>query len=314
MNALKRAIRPGPTHRPRLQHVYESRLAHDLLYLTYSLPAGHASDGSTPLLPSSGRALTEYPDPISLLPIWDPTSPYSINRPRRPPRGRNKGVIPRRPADSHPDNLVRLEKLVIDSFVPEGIHERKELIGAIMLLSLITGEPDRTSLPRSVLDTIPVDRGIRLVHTGDAAVRYRVRRGQPCGAVVTLKGPMMYSLIDQLTTFVLPRAKDFAGFKLPEPDASRRTPSMQGGTVSIGLARDAMKLWPGVEESMENWPRSYGMNIHFVTNARGRGAQEKASVPSSPLLAPSSPFCSRALVSGFQIPFARPVDLEPKRF
>ena len=50
-----------------------------------------------------------------------------------------------------------------------------------------------------------------------------------------------------------------------------------------------MGLFPQIEVNLDSYPKSYGMHIHFITNATGEGAQNKA----------------RQLLSGFQIPFAR---------
>jgi len=50
-----------------------------------------------------------------------------------------------------------------------------------------------------------------------------------------------------------------------------------------------MGFFPQIEVNQDSYPKMYGMHIHFVTNASGLGAQNRA----------------RALVSGFQIPFVR---------
>ncbi|KAF8895110.1 hypothetical protein BD779DRAFT_1497499 [Infundibulicybe gibba] len=52
---------------------------------------------------------------------------------------------------------------------------------------------------------------------------------------------------------------------------------------------NAMGFFPQIEVNLDSYPKPYGMHIHFVTNAVGLGAQNRA----------------RALVSGFQIPFVR---------
>ncbi|MBW0525615.1 hypothetical protein O181_065330 [Austropuccinia psidii MF-1] len=290
------SIRPGQLYRSRLAEYYNDQLASDLLYMTYQLPAGHALDGSTPHQPD-GRALTDYPDPMTKVPKWDPNDPYTRNRPPKPPKG-GSGAIPRRaPPDSSPEHLVKLLKVALDIHVPEAIHTKKELLGAIYLLELITGQPDRTGLSSESLSKLTRSSGIHLCRTKDASTTFKVRRGMVCGARVELKGPKMYSFLDVLTTFVLPRLKDFNGFSLPPPDAHRRHTAMVSGVVQVGLPDHAMGLWPGVEESLENWPRKYGMNIHFITNATGPGASEKA----------------RALMSGFRVPFVRPEDAKLKR-
>jgi large subunit ribosomal protein L5 len=50
-----------------------------------------------------------------------------------------------------------------------------------------------------------------------------------------------------------------------------------------------MVFFPQIEVNVDAYPRLFGMHMHFITNARGVGSQDKA----------------RALLSGFQIPFLR---------
>ncbi|CAH7666710.1 ribosomal protein L5 domain-containing protein [Phakopsora pachyrhizi] len=290
------SIRPDSLYRTRLSEYYDNHLSSDLLYMTYQLPAGYSNDGTTPHN-SNGRALVQHPDPTTRLPNWDPEDPYASNRPPRPPRG-GSASIPRKPkSDSSPSNLVRLSRITIDTHVSEAIHTKKELLGAIYLLKLISGQLDRSSLSQDQLTRLSPDQGIRLSRTKDRSTTFKVRRNMVCGVNVTIQGPRMFDFIDTLTTFVLPRLKDFNGFSLPPSDSHHRHNSMVSGVVQIGLSDHGMGLWPGVEESLENWPRKYGMNIHFITNATGPGATEKA----------------RALMSGFRIPFVRPEDAKLKR-
>ncbi|KAA1106551.1 hypothetical protein PGT21_036103 [Puccinia graminis f. sp. tritici] len=290
------SIRPGQLYRSRLAEHYHNQMASDLLYMTYELPAGYALDGSTPHR-ADGRALTQHPDPISKLPQWDPEDPYTRNRPPRPPKG-GSGSLPRRPpSDSSPENLVRLKKISIDIHVPEAIHTKKELLGAIYLLQLISGQPDRAALSTDQLSKLFRSEGIQISRTKDKSTTFKVRTGMVCGAHLEIRGPKMFDFLDILSTFVLPRLKDFNGFALPPVDAHRRHAAMVSGVVQIGLPDHAMGLWPAVEESLENWPRKYGMNIHFLTNATGPGASDKA----------------RALISGFRVPFVRPQDAKLER-
>lgn len=291
------SIRPGQMYRSRLAQYYQDQLASDLLYMTYELPAGYALDGSTPHQPD-GRAITQHPDPLDKLPKWDPNDPYTRNRPPRPPKG-GVGALPRRPpSDSSPPNQTRLLKISIDIHIPEAIHTKKELLGGIYLLQLISGQPDRTGLDQTTRNSkLFRSEGIKISRTKDKSTTFKVRTGMVCGLHVDIKGPKMFEFLDILTTFVLPRLKDFSGFRLPPADAHKRHASMVSGVVQIGLPDHAMGLWPGVEESLENWPRKYGMNIHFQTNATGPSATDRA----------------RALISGFRVPFVTPEDAKLKR-
>ena len=41
---------------------------------------------------------------------------------------------------------------------------------------------------------------------------FKVRQGQPIGAMVTLRGDRMYEFFDRLVNVVLPRVRDFRAF------------------------------------------------------------------------------------------------------
>jgi large subunit ribosomal protein L5 len=116
-----------------------------------------------------------------------------------------------------------------------------------------------------------------------------IRPGLPCGVKVEMKGEMMWTFLSTLSTFVLPRLKDFAGFTLPPTSATPYSPSAVSGVVNIGLPPHAMALFPQIEVNVDSYPKMFGFHINFITDARGVGAQAQA----------------RQLLSGFQIPFAR---------
>jgi large subunit ribosomal protein L5 len=124
---------------------------------------------------------------------------------------------------------------------------------------------------------------------GRKAVSGWIRPGIPCGVKVELRGQKMYDFLATLLDFVLPRLRDFQGIVIPPRRSNRETPSTVSGVVEFGLPPIAMGFFPQVEINLDAYPKNYGMHIHFVTNARGKGAQNKA----------------RALLSGFQLPFIR---------
>ncbi|TFY74570.1 hypothetical protein EWM64_g9444 [Hericium alpestre] len=99
----------------------------------------------------------------------------------------------------------------------------------------------------------------------------------------------MYEFLGTLTEFVLPRMREFPGMLMPAGSANMNTPSGVSGVVSFGLSPDAMGLFPQIEVNLDSYPKAYGFHIHFITNATGTGAQNRA----------------RQLLSGFQIPFTR---------
>lgn len=130
--------------------------------------------------------------------------------------------------------------------------------------------------------------GIQIVK-GKKSVGGWIRPGIPVGVKVDLKGQSMYDFLATLVEFVLPRLRDFPGIVLPPQSSSVNSPSSVSGVVSFGLPPDAMGFFPQIEVNLDSYPKTYGMHIHFVTNATGLGAQNRA----------------RSLISGFQVPFVR---------
>lgn len=124
---------------------------------------------------------------------------------------------------------------------------------------------------------------------GKKAVGGWIRPGVPAGVKVDLRGHSMYDFLGTLVEFVFPRLRDFNGIVLPPQSSSVNTPSAVSGVVSFGLPPDAMVFFPQLEVNVDAYPKLPGMHIHFVTNATGVGAQDRA----------------RALISGFQVPFIR---------
>ncbi|KAJ7243745.1 60s ribosomal protein l7 [Mycena rebaudengoi] len=210
---------------------------------------------------------------------YDPSNPYARFRHNPPVGGSQLGKKP--PPASTPDNVVRLEKIVLHSFMKQAISSRSNLLGLIMAMRAITGETEKALGKHAVA-------GVQIVR-GKKSVGGWIRPNIPVGAKVELRGAPMYDFIGQLAEFVLPRLKDFHGIVLPPPSETSNSPSAVSGVVSIGLTPAAMQYFPQIEVNLDSYPRSYGMHIHFVTNATGVGAENRA----------------RALLSGFQLPFIR---------
>jgi large subunit ribosomal protein L5 len=61
------------------------------------------------------------------------------------------------------------------------------------------------------------------------------------------------------------------------------------GRRVVWVTPAAMVFFPQLEVNVDAYPTLPGIHIHFVTNEKGKGAQDKA----------------RALVSGFQVMFVR---------
>ncbi|KAJ7134221.1 60s ribosomal protein l7 [Mycena epipterygia] len=246
----------------RLEDHYYSTVQDNAMYMTY-------------IHESAAR-----PAPRQIRLTYDPSNPYARFRHNPPVGGTQMGKKP--PPPSTPENAIHLEKIVLHSFQKQAIASRSNLLGIIMAMRAITGETEKAMGRHAVA-------GVQIVR-GKKSVGGWIRPNIPVGAKVELRGAPMYDFLAQLVEFVLPRIKDFPGIILPPPSASDHSPSAVSGVVSIGLPPTAFGFFPQVEVNLDAYPKSYGMHIHFVTNATGVGAENRA----------------RALLSGFQLPFARP--------
>jgi len=249
------------THPCRLSDHYYTTLQDDLMYLTYKHESG------------------PRPPPRQIRLTYDPNDPYTKNRFNPPIGGSQLGKKPSPPTTA--DNIIRLEKISIHSMVKEAISSRSNLLGAIMAFRALTGET-KGGGGRHTAEGVQIVKGLKTVGGW-------VRPGIPLGVKVDLKGPKMYDFLGTLVEFVLPRLRDFPGIIMPPASASQNSLNAVSGVVSFGLPPAAMGLFPQIEVNLDSYPKSYGMHIHFITNAEGLGAQNRA----------------RALISGFQVPFVR---------
>jgi large subunit ribosomal protein L5 len=253
-------IRPGEQHRQRLVQHYETTLAPALLYMTYD----------------HYRTLTPPVDPATTLPRWDSTNPYTKNRPARPTPG-NRPLSPMTRAIG-PDNVVRLDHVVVSTHVKDAAKDKDILFAAIMGLEAMTGETEHGQLI-SRHDPRNFDgNGIEVTKTRRGSASFKIRGGQPIGAKVVLRGDAMYTFLETLGEFVLPRLKDFGGVPLPNPSTRSSTigPSAEGGTVTVGFPAEAMGLFPAIEVNSDSYPKLFGFHVNIVTTARGKGSQDQA--------------------------------------
>lgn len=245
----------------RLEDHYHSTLKDDLMYMTYKHEIG------------------ERPPPRQIRLRFDPNDPYTKYRHNPAVGGSQFGRKPAPP--STPDNIVMLERIQLHSMVKEAVANKSNLLSAMMQLKALTGENFQGGGQHAV-------EGVQIVR-GKKSVGGWLRPGIPIGVKVDLRGRSMYDFLGTLVEFVLPRMREFSGIVLPPQSSAVNSPNAVSGVVSFGLPPQAIMFFPQIEVNLDSYPKLYGMHIHFITNATGIGAQDRA----------------RALVSGFQIPFLR---------
>src|SRR5437879_13846922 len=138
----------------------------------------------------------------------------------------------------NPMAVPHLHKIVVNVGVGEATQNAKVLDPAVNELGQITGQkPVVTRAKKSV-------------------AAFKVREGQPIGAMVTLRGHRMSECFDRLVTVVLPRGRDFRGVS---------TKSFDGrGNYTLGL-HDQL-IFPEIDYAKVD--KLKGMNVTIVTTAR----------------------------------------------
>ncbi len=138
---------------------------------------------------------------------------------------------------TNPMAVPRLEKIVLNMGLGEATQNSKLLDPLVADLALIAGQkPVTTRAKKSI-------------------AAFKVREGMPIGAMVTLRGEVMYEFLDRLIQIGLPRVRDFRGVS---------TKSFDGrGNYTLGM-RDQL-IFPEIDYSKVE--KLKGMNITIVTTA-----------------------------------------------
>jgi large subunit ribosomal protein L5 len=150
--------------------------------------------------------------------------------------------------------VPRLEKIVVNMGVGEAAHDSKKMDAAVAELTAITGQKPVVARARK------------------AIANFKLRRGLPIGAKVTLRGARMYEFLDRLVTIALPRVRDFRGLSGRSFDGR--------GNYALGLKEQI--VFPEINYDKIDAIR--GMDIIIVTTAK---TNEEA----------------KALLKGFNMPF-----------
>ncbi len=134
--------------------------------------------------------------------------------------------------------VPRLQKIVVNMGLGEATQNAKLADVGADELGRITGQkPVITRAKKSI-------------------AQFKLRRGMPIGAMVTLRGERMYEFLDRLVSIALPRVRDFRGVS-PKGFDGR-------GNFTLGL-KDQL-IFPEIDYMKVDKAR--GMNISVVTTAR----------------------------------------------
>ena len=133
--------------------------------------------------------------------------------------------------------VPRLKKIVISKGVGSAVADKKLIDHAVDELTLISGQ-----------------KAIPTISKKDVA-SFKLRKGMPIGAKVTLRSERMYEFLDRLITSALPRVRDFQGIKTSAFDGR--------GNYNLGITEQI--IFPEIDIDKVN--KISGMDISFVTSA-----------------------------------------------
>jgi large subunit ribosomal protein L5 len=133
--------------------------------------------------------------------------------------------------------VPRLVKIILNEGVGDGTQDKKIVEESAAELSLISGQ-------KAVITTSSKDIS-----------NFKLRKGMPIGAKVTLRGVKMYEFLERLIRVSLPRIRDFNGI----------SEKMDGqGNYTLGLKEQI--IFPEID--IDKNPRIHGIEATFVTTAK----------------------------------------------
>lgn len=130
-----------------------------------------------------------------------------------------------------------LEKIVISQGVGAATADKKLIEYAVDEISRISGQKAVPTFSKKDISN------------------FKLRKGMPIGARVTLRNNRMYEFLDRLIVSALPRIRDFNGIKATGFDGR--------GNYTLGITEQI--IFPEIDIDKVN--RISGMDITFVTSA-----------------------------------------------
>ncbi len=133
--------------------------------------------------------------------------------------------------------VPRLEKIVLNQGIGQGVADKKIITTAQEELSLIAGQHATQRISKNNISN------------------FKLREGMPIGVSVTLRKDKMYEFLEKLLVVAIPRIKDFNG-----------VPAKFDGRGNYTLGIEEQFIFPEIE--LDKIDKILGMNITFVTTAK----------------------------------------------
>lgn len=137
------------------------------------------------------------------------------------------------------DNIMmvpKLVKIVLNVGLKEAVSDSKVVQETMTVLEKISGQRCVKRLARKSI------------------AGFKLREGMPIGVMVTLRDDMMYEFLDRLTTFALPKVRDFQGL-----------PTKFDGRGGYNMGIKDWTIFPEVDFDLGK--KVHGMNITIQTSS-----------------------------------------------
>lgn len=134
-----------------------------------------------------------------------------------------------------------LQKIVINVGMGDAKDNKDIAAKVIKNLSALSGQKPVTTIAKNSI------------------AGFKLGKGNPIGAMATLRGERMYYFLDKLISIVLPKVRDFRGIPATSFDSR--------GNYTLGLPEQV--IFPEVNfQTAEHGAKSRGLEISIVANAK----------------------------------------------
>jgi large subunit ribosomal protein L5 len=134
--------------------------------------------------------------------------------------------------------VPKLQKICLNQGVGEAVSDKRLIESALEEMTIISGQKANATYSKKDISN------------------FKLRKGLPIGARVTLRGDKMYEFLDRLISVALPRTRDFRGVENKGFDGQ--------GNYTLGIKEQI--IFPEID--IDKIKNVTGMDITFVTSAR----------------------------------------------
>lgn len=134
--------------------------------------------------------------------------------------------------------VPKLQKICLNQGVGDAVSDKRLIESALEEMTIISGQKANATYSKKDISN------------------FKLRKGVPIGARVTLRGDKMYEFLDRLISVALPRTRDFRGVESKGFDGQ--------GNYTLGVKEQI--IFPEID--IDKIKNVTGMDITFVTTAK----------------------------------------------